>query len=555
MVKKIIAYESSPTDLSRGAVLVADRTFENMSSSLQTLLPSDLPTQLVNRSSDTDSVIHDQIISAINRGPLFVNYVGHGSTGVWTGARLLSNADAPLLTNSDRLSFFAMMTCMNGYFQDAANDSLAESMLRSSGGAVATWASSGLTEPSAQALVDAELYRQIFSDQHVRLGDAIRTAKLTTSDNDIRRTWTLLGDPALNLVTTASSEPTLTLSGTVLDRNGQSLAGVTIRLTGGAARETITDANGRYSFAGIQNGADYTVTASLVNYSFSPASRSYAQAANRVDAIFVGTPNGGALNPLDTDAFFVRQYYVDFLNREPDESGFNFWTNEIAACGTDDRCREVKRINTSAAYFLSIEFQETGFEVYRMYKAAYGDLPNAPVPLRFAEFTTDTHDISNGVIVGRTNWQATLEANKATFAQEFVQRSRFTTQYPTSMSPAEFVDALFASAGVTPSSDEKTAATNEFAGAADSIDGAARARALRRVAENPRLTRQEFNRAFVLMEYFGYLRRDPNSGPDIDFSGYKFWLDKLNSFNGNFIDAEMVKAFLSSPEYRRRFGN
>ena len=103
--------------------------------------------------------------------------------------------------------------------------------------------------------------------------------------------------------------------------------------------------------------------------------------------------------------------------------------------------------------------------------------------------------------------------------------------------------------------DEKTAAINEFAGAANSIDASARARALRRVAENPRLTQQEFNRAFVLMEYFGYLRRDPNSGPDPDFSGYNFWLGKLNSFNGNFIDAEMVKAFLSSPEYRRRFGN
>ena len=169
--------------------------------------------------------------------------------------------------------------------------------------------------------------------------------------------------------------------------------------------------------------------------------------------------------------------------------------------------------------------------------------------------STDTHDISNGVIVGSANWQATLEANKTAFAQQFVQRSRFTTQYPTSMTPAEFVEALFAHAGVSASADEKTAATNEFAGTADSIDAAARARALRRVAENPRLTQQDFNRAFVLMEYFGYLRRDPNSGPDTDFSGYNFWLGKLNSFNGNFIDAEMVKAFLSAPEYRRRFGN
>jgi hypothetical protein len=87
-------------------------------------------------------------------------------------------------------------------------------------------------------------------------------------------------------------------------------------------------------------------------------------------------------------------------------------------------------------------------------------------------------------------------------------------------------------------------------------DTSARARALRRVAENSTLAQQEFNRAFVLMQYFGYLRRNPNDAPEptLDFQGYNFWLNKLNSLNGNFIAAEMVKAFLSSNEYRRRFG-
>jgi hypothetical protein len=85
-------------------------------------------------------------------------------------------------------------------------------------------------------------------------------------------------------------------------------------------------------------------------------------------------------------------------------------------------------------------------------------------------------------------------------------------------------------------------------------DAAARARALRLVAEDPMLAQQEFNRAFVLMQYFGYLQRDPNTGPDTDFSGYNFWLNKLNQFNGNFVNAEMVKAFITSAEYRQRFG-
>jgi len=64
----------------------------------------------------------------------------------------------------------------------------------------------------------------------------------------------------------------------------------------------------------------------------------------------------------------------------------------------------------------------------------------------------------------------------------------------------------------------------------------------------------EFNRAFVLMQFFGYLRRNPNDAPDADYSGYDFWLTKLNQFNGNFQGAEMVKAFITSAEYRQRFG-
>jgi len=77
---------------------------------------------------------------------------------------------------------------------------------------------------------------------------------------------------------------------------------------------------------------------------------------------------------------------------------------------------------------------------------------------------------------------------------------------------------------------------------------------LRLVAENASLVQQEFNRAFVLMQYFGYLRRNPNDGPDSDFAGYNFWLAKLNSLGGNFVNAELVKAFLVSSEYRQRFG-
>ena len=109
---------------------------------------------------------------------------------------------------------------------------------------------------------------------------------------------------------------------------------------------------------------------------------------------------------------------------------------------------------------------------------------------------------------------------------------------------------------VAPSISDRTAAISEFGSASTTADVSARARALRRVAENSTLAQQEFNRAFVLMQYFGYLRRNPNDPPEatLDFQGYNFWLNKLNQFNGNFIQAEMVKAFLVSTEYRQRFG-
>jgi hypothetical protein len=121
------------------------------------------------------------------------------------------------------------------------------------------------------------------------------------------------------------------------------------------------------------------------------------------------------------------------------------------------------------------------------------------------------------------------------------------------MTPTEFVDKLFVNAGVAPSANDQMEAINEFGSSSTSSDVAARGRALRRVAENSALARQEFNQAFVLMQYFGYLRRNANARPDTDFTGYNFWLDKLNAFHGNFGDAEMVKAFLVSGEYRDRF--
>lgn len=199
LVAKIVNYENAAPDPSRGALLVSDNGFEAPSTAVQSLLPAGMTVATINRSSADDATIHNQIIAGINQGPRVINYIGHGSNGVWTGASLLSSHDAPNLTNTNRLSVFTMMTCYNGYFQDASNDSLSEALLKAPGGAVAVWASTTLTQPAGQNAIDQQFYRMLFGAQPATLGDAAHGAKLVTGDADVRRTWTLFGDPAMRL--------------------------------------------------------------------------------------------------------------------------------------------------------------------------------------------------------------------------------------------------------------------------------------------------------------------------------------------------------------------
>ena len=267
----------------------------------------------------------------------------------------------------------------------------------------------------------------------------------------------------------------------------------------------------------------------------------------------------------DDPTDFVRQHYHDFLNREPDPAGLAFWVDNIMKCEDLNRrppnmslnqCLEVFRVDTSAAFFLSIEFQNTGYFVERMYKAGFGDInpPSVPVPVRFTDFLRDTQDIRGNVIVGQGNWQTQLDNNKAAFALAFVQRSGFLARYPGITSATAFVDSLNTNAGNVLTDTQRSALIAELS--PNPADPALRADVLRKVADNTVLQQRETNRAFVMMQYFGYLRRNPDAAPEtsLNFDGFNFWLNKLNSFNGDYVKAEMVKGFLSSAEYRKRFG-
>jgi uncharacterized protein (TIGR03118 family) len=365
-------------------------------------------------------------------------------------------------------------------------------------------------------------------------------------------------------------------------------------------------------------------------------------------------------NIVDDTQFFVRQQYFDFLNREPDVAGLNFWTNQILSCGSNQQCIELKRINVSAAFFLSIEFQKTGMLAYLTERATTGELP------RYGPFMRDVQALQKDYVFGAPGAAAQLEANIRAFFAEFVTRPEFIANY-SGLSNDNYVMALLANGGISTTtgrlmitrlngaqvvppnntsatglaisrisqgsldtvdfslslknlSSAQTAAhlhgpaiaganappivtlpSGEFADftvhftaqqGADMRSGRLyldvhtqnnpdgeirgqiaalrfqrdvlvealnaglinRAEALRLIVEDGDFRQAQLNAAFVLMEYFGYLRRNPTDPPDNDFSGYNFWLTKLNQFNGNFVNADMVKAFITSTEYRRRFG-
>ncbi|HWN08768.1 MAG TPA: carboxypeptidase regulatory-like domain-containing protein [Pyrinomonadaceae bacterium] len=254
-------------------------------------------------------------------------------------------------------------------------------------------------------------------------------------------------------------------------------------------------------------------------------------------------------NPVDDAQFFVRQHYRDFLNREPDAAGLAFWSNQIVACGANATCVADRRENVSAAFFLSIEFQETGFLIYRAYKASF-----AQPPQFLNEFLLDARTTSQGVVVGTPGWQQLLENNKIAFLENFVEQSDFTNQYPLNLTPTEFVNLLNGTAGNPLAAEAIAAAIAEFNGAPTSAGSSARARVLRLTAESSTFTQRELSPAFVLMQYFGYLQRNPSDPPDTSLEGYNFWLTKLNEFGGDFHRAQMVKSFLVSAEYRSRFG-
>src|SRR5213078_2583843 len=159
-----------------------------------------------------------------------------------------------------------------------------------------------------------------------------------------------------------------------------------------------------------------------------PADRSFSLVGDKTDAVFTAAAdNAFTANAIDTAEYFIRQHYLDFLGREPEAGGLRYWSEQVNQCHGDDDCVRTRRIDISAAFFKSDEFQDTGSFVYRLYRGTLGR------QLRYNEFAAD-----RAQVIGGPN----LEASKAAFANAFVQRPEFAQKYQDATSGAAFVDAL-----------------------------------------------------------------------------------------------------------------
>ncbi len=233
-------------------------------------------------------------------------------------------------------------------------------------------------------------------------------------------------------------------------------------------------------------------------------------------------------NPIDNADFFVSQHYQDFLGRGPDTGGQAYWTGQITSCGDDTLCVHHRRIGVSGSFFGEAEFQETGSFVYRMYKASFGRVPT------FAEFNVD-----RALVVFGPN----LEQSKQAFAEDWVSRNAFTAVYPANQTPEQFVNQLFDTAQLIPFAAERQ---TEIAAMQNPANPKSRAGVVHSVVEIIQFKTREYNPSFVLMQYFGYLLRDPDPG------GYNFWLDVINNREPNNYPG-MICAFITSAEYQVRF--
>lgn len=288
---------------------------------------------------------------------------------------------------------------------------------------------------------------------------------------------------------------------------------------------------GTVSFAAGETSKTFSVA--IINDSYAEGTENFTVTISNPSGATLGAQSNTTVmivdnesvtgpNPLDQTPFFVRQQYLDFLGREPDPPGEAAWISTINSCPANDTTCD--RIHVSSIFFQSAEFQQRGNFVYRFYPVSYGRKPD------YAEFVPDLASVSGFLS------DPQLEAAKLGFIAEFMSRPAFVSSY-NGLNNTQYVDTLLTTAGVTLASRQAM------------IDGLnagtlTRAQVLRHIAESTEVATKYFNQAYAVMEYFGYLRRQPDA----------FYLDWIAVLDGGGSPRTMAIGFVNSAEYRQRFG-
>jgi hypothetical protein len=322
---------------------------------------------------------------------------------------------------------------------------------------------------------------------------------------------------------------------------------------------------GTISFAAGETAKTFIIPVTDDSYVEAPESFTVAL-ANATNAS-LGTPatatvtitdndSAGQANPVDNSSFFIRQQYLDFLVREPDAGGLQFYLNILNGCGaTDDPCIRYTRGALSANFFRSPEFQQKGSFVMYLYMVSLGQRPATVAELNdqtkverphFTEFMADLQAISDP-----NDDKAIVSQKKDALTVAWLSRAEISARYG-SLSNAQFVQKLVDTSGVTPASQGQWAA-------ALTAGTMTRPQVLRAFAESAEVNAKFYKQAFVTMEYFGYLRRDPEvcvGSANPSQCGYIFHNARFQlSADPDFLENTIVRGFIESPEYRSRFGN
>jgi hypothetical protein len=337
--------------------------------------------------------------------------------------------------------------------------------------------------------------------------------------------------PRVDITLTRSGDTTSSASVNYATNDGAGLTNCDVINHIASPRCDYENTQGTMNFAAGEASKSFSVA--IVDDSYAEGSETFTIGLNSPSGATLGAQSTATVtitdneavngaNPIDSTNFFVRQQYIDFLGREPDPPGFAGWTSTINNCSGDTT--QCDRIHVSQLFFQSEEFQSRGYFVYRFYPVAFGRKPD------YAEFVPDLARVSGFL----DNNQ--LEAAKVQFIADFMARPAFANTYnPLNNTP--YVDMLLNTAGVTLSSRQAM------------IDGLnnltmTRAAVLRQIVESTEVSAKYNHQAYAVMEYFGYLRRQPDA----------FYLAWIQVLDGSNDPRGMVTGFVTSAEYRNRFG-